>query len=375
MRIGNTMKIALLAGAILLLLGNAFIIYRNYDTEWRAYQKQYLAMAIEKTTDPQTREVLEQRSPVIEQLVVTGFGKQRVDRCMTCHAGIDDARFKDAPQPLRTHPKIPGNHPYRTFGCTTCHDGNGRGLATDDAHGATKFWMEPLLKGAYIESACAKCHGVTLAETPHLALGARLYFTKACYGCHKIEAVSDGKLGVELTRVGAKWPLAYLEESIVVPKANNFESIMPKMDLTPGEVKALVIYLKSLTGENLMNGPVERYNAIKTWRSVRPKDIPVTVEAGKQAFADKYCDACHTINGVGGKVGPDLSVVGLQRTKEWMVQHHLNPRSLVGGSVMPDFKYSASELEAIALYLSTLKALTVDNAVVYAVHDSATAAH
>jgi cbb3-type cytochrome oxidase cytochrome c subunit len=68
-------------------------------------------------------------------------------------------------------------------------------------------------------------------------------------------------------------------------------------------------------------------------------------------------------------------VVGLQRTKEWMVQHHLNPRSLVGGSVMPDFKYSASELEAIALYLSTLKALTVDNAVVYAVHDSATAAH
>ena len=375
MRIGNTMKIALLAGAALLLLGNAFIIYRNYDTEWRVYQKRYLAMAIEKTTDPQTREVLEQRSPVIEQLVVTGFGKTRVDRCMTCHAGIDDVRFKDAPQPLRTHPTIPGNHPYRTFGCTTCHDGNGRGLATDDAHGASQFWMEPLLKGADIESGCAKCHGYTLAETPHLILGAKLFFTKACYGCHKIEGVSDGKLGVELTRVGAKWPLAYLEESIVVPKANNFESIMPTMDLTREEVKALVIYLKSLTGENLMQGPVERYNAIKAWRAVRPKDVPVTVEAGKQAFADKYCDACHTINGVGGKIGPDLSVIGLQRTKEWMVQHHLNPRSLVGGSVMPDFKYAASELEAIALYLSTLKTLTVDNAVVYAVHDSSAVSH
>jgi hypothetical protein len=45
MRIGNSMKVALLVGAILLLIGNAFIIYRNYDTEWRVYQKQYLAMA------------------------------------------------------------------------------------------------------------------------------------------------------------------------------------------------------------------------------------------------------------------------------------------------------------------------------------------
>lgn len=372
MRIGTTMKIALLAGAVLLLLGNAFIIYRNYETEWRAYQKQYLAMAIEKTTDPQTKAVLEQRSPVIDQIVVTGFGKARVDRCMTCHAGIDDERFKDAPQPMRTHPRIPGNHPYRTFGCTTCHDGNGRGLATADAHGASKYWMEPLLKGDYIESGCAKCHGYTLTETPNLALGAKLFFTKACYGCHKVEGISDGKLGVELTRVGAKWPLAYLEESIVVPKANNFESIMPKMDVTPQELKALVIYLKSLTGENLMNGPVERYYALKAWRSTQPAEVPVTVESGKAVFEGRHCTACHTINGVGGKVGPDLSVIGLQRTQEWMIQHHLNPRSLVGGSVMPDFKYAKTELEAIALYLSTLKTLTVDNATVYAVHDTTT---
>ncbi|MBI5472768.1 MAG: cytochrome c [Ignavibacteriae bacterium] len=357
MHIGTKMKIALIVGAVFLLLGNGFIMYKNYQTEWRAYQEEYLKLVIQKTSDPVAKQVLEERSPRIEQIVTTGFGRERVDRCMTCHAGIDDVRFEDAPLPYRSHPRIPGDHPYRTFGCTTCHDGNGRGLATADAHGEDKYWMEPLLRGDYIESGCAKCHGYNLVETPKLRQGAELFFTKACYGCHKVEGMSDGKLGVELTRVGAKWPLSYLEESIVDPKANNFESMMPKMEVSPDEVKALTIFLKSLTGESLIKGPVERYYALKEWKAAKPAEVEVSVESGKQVFANKHCNACHTINGVGAKIAPDLSVYGLQRTKEWMIQHHINPRSLVGGSVMPDFKYSKTELEALATYLESLKLL------------------
>jgi cbb3-type cytochrome oxidase cytochrome c subunit len=366
MQIGLKMKIALIAGAMFLLLGNGFIIYKNYGTEWRRYQRQYLDMVIAKTSDPAAKKVIEERAPRIEQIVTTGFGRERVDRCITCHAGIDDERFVDAPQPFRTHPKIAGNHPYRTFGCTTCHDGNGRGLATADAHGEGKYWLEPLLRGNYIESGCAKCHGDTLAQTPKLRFGAALFYKKACYGCHKIEGMSDGKLGPELTRVGAKWDLAYLEESITVPKANSAESIMPTFPLSKDELQSLVIFLKSRTGENLVKGPVEQYNTLKEWRATVPAEVPVTVEAGREVFASKHCDACHSINGVGGKIGPDLSVYGLQRTKEWMIQHHINPRSLVGGSIMPDFKYSKSELAAMAEYLASLKKLEVDNAVVYA---------
>ena len=370
MHIGTKMKIALIVGAVFLLLGNGFIMYKNYQTEWRAYQEQYLKMVIEKTTDPVARQMLEERAPRIEQIVTTGFGRERVDRCMTCHAGIDDGRFTDAPQPFRSHPTIAGDHPYRTFGCTTCHDGNGRGLAKFDAHGEDKYWMEPLLRGDLIESGCAKCHGYNLAETPKLRQGAELFFMKACYGCHKVEGMSDGKLGVELTRVGAKWPLSYLEESIVDPKANNFESMMPRMEVSLDEIKALTIFLKSLTGESLIKGPVERYYALKEWKATKPAEVDVSVESGKQVFAGKHCNACHTINGVGAKIAPDLSVYGLQRTKEWMIQHHINPRSVVGGSVMPDFKYSKTELEALALYLESLKKLEVDNAAIYAITDT-----
>lgn len=366
MHIGFSMKLALVTGGIFLLLGNGFIIYKNYSTEWRYYQQQYLAMALEKTEEPQMKNILMNRTPRIEQLVITGFGKERVDRCITCHASIDDERFADSPQPFRSHPKIHGNHSYRTFGCTTCHAGNGRGLSVEDAHGKGKYWTEPLLNADYIETGCAKCHSAPyLTETPLLRKGIELFHTKACYGCHKIEGVSDGKLGTDLTRIGTKWPIKYLRESIVDPKANNFESLMPKMELTDEEVKALVIYMKSLTGENLMVGPVTQYQNLKQWKEKKPVEVPITVESGRKVFEDKACNACHTINGVGGKIGPDLSVYGLQRTKEWMIQHHLNPRSLVAGSVMPDFKYSQSELESLALYLSSLKKLTVDNAVVY----------
>ncbi len=367
MNVGTKIKLALVLGALFFLIGNAFIIYKNYQTEWRKYQVEYLKMAIEKSSDPQMKSILDKRSPRIEQVVVTGFGRERVDRCITCHIGVDDERFVDAPQPFTTHPKIPGNHAYRTYGCTTCHDGNGRGLSVEDAHGMKEHWMEPLLHGANIESGCAKCHpSPYLAETPKLRQGADLFHKKACYGCHKIEGVSTGKLGPELTKVGTKWPLPYLEESIVLPKANNIASIMPTLELTKDEITALVIYLKSLTGENLVLGPVTKFEAMKAWKEKQPEEVPVTVESGKLVFEEKACNACHTINGIGGKIGPDLSVYGLQRTEEWIIQHHINPRSLIGGSIMPDFKYSQTELQAIGLYLASLKELTVDNATIYA---------
>jgi sulfur oxidation c-type cytochrome SoxX len=367
MQISFSMKIALVLGVVLLLLGNGFIVYKNFDTEWRRYQKEYLAMVYEKTTDPGMKEIIAARSPRIEQLVVTGFGKDRVDRCITCHMGIDDARFADAPQPFRSHPKLPGDHPYRTFGCTTCHAGNGRGLSVVDGHGTGKYWTEPLLKGVEIEIGCAKCHpSPYLPETPVVRKGAALFHASACYGCHRIEGVSNGKLGPELTRVGAKWSIEYIRESIVLPKANTPLTIMPTFALSDDDVTALTVYLKSQTGENLVRGPVTQYDSLKVWKAVKPADVPLTAEAGETLFREMACNACHTINGSGGKIGPDLSVYGLQRTKQYMIQHHINPRSVIGGSIMPDFEYSNSELEAIALYLSSLRKLTVDNSLVYA---------
>jgi hypothetical protein len=54
----------------------------------------------------------------------------RVDRCTTCHLGIEWKGLENAPNPFRSHPaEILKSHPLNQFGCTVCH--GGQGFATD----------------------------------------------------------------------------------------------------------------------------------------------------------------------------------------------------------------------------------------------------
>src|SRR3989442_1364297 len=73
--------------------------------------------------------------PKIQQLVLEEFDRNnfgnpiaRVDRCLSCHAGINKAGFEDQPNPWKTHPRRElylGKHPPEKFGCTPCHGGQG----------------------------------------------------------------------------------------------------------------------------------------------------------------------------------------------------------------------------------------------------------
>ena len=60
----------------------------------------------------------------------------------------------------------------------------------------------PKLKGKeYMEANCAQCHtDADFAGTPHVNRGRQLFYAMNCYGCHKIEGMSEGTLGPELTR-------------------------------------------------------------------------------------------------------------------------------------------------------------------------------
>lgn len=367
MHVSRFWQIFLLVAAVVLLCGNALVLHKNYRNEWRSHQAQYLSMAAELTDDPAVRASIEARSPRIEQMIISAWGEQRIDRCTTCHAGIDDPNFSEAPLPYRTHSNIPGNHVFQNFGCTVCHDGNGRGLTAEDAHGEGEHWTMARLSGQYVQAACARCHAAPFPRRATLLReGAQLFISKGCYGCHRIDGVSNGKLGVELTEVGSKWRLDYLRESIEDPKANSLESIMPTMEVTESELEALVVYLKAQTGEALFGGPVGQHRSLAAWEETGPEEVTVSLATGRDLFQSMSCISCHTINGEGGKIGPDLSVYGLQRTAEWMKEHHINPRTLVGGSIMPDFEYSESQLDALALYLEALTTLEVDNASIYA---------
>jgi cytochrome c2 len=90
---------------------------------------------------------------------------QQVDRCHTCHMGVNNGLYTDANilEPFRTHPRrdeLLAAHPVERFGCTACHQGQGR--ATDELahsgwqlemhHGKERwhfagdhYWEDPLL--------------------------------------------------------------------------------------------------------------------------------------------------------------------------------------------------------------------------------------
>ncbi len=82
-----------------------------------------------------------------------------------------------------------------------------------------------------------------------IAAGMKVYEANGCGGCHAI----DGKGGMtapELTKIAAdsKHNIAWLEESIVNPKADHPDSTMPSYEesITGKDLKSLVAYLASL---------------------------------------------------------------------------------------------------------------------------------
>src|SRR5688572_8385426 len=63
------------------------------------------------------------------------------------------------------------------------------------------------------------------------------------------------------------------------------------------------------------------------------------VSAGQTVYNANGCANCHTINGQGGRQGPELTRTGATagHTAEWLVEHVKNPKAHNPGSRMPPF--------------------------------------
>jgi cbb3-type cytochrome oxidase cytochrome c subunit len=80
------------------------------------------------------------------------------------------------------------------------------------------------------------------------------------------------------------------------------------------------------------------------------------IEAGKKVFQREGCSACHTINGQGGTVGPDLTHVGSKKDKAWLKKQVDDPKAHFPNSIMPAFsKLSEKDLGNLVEYLNSLK--------------------
>lgn len=294
----------------------AAALQENVLEDWRQLRTQYRSELEARATDDVGRAALEQFDVYIAQSYLPSLGT--VDRCQTCHAGIEDPRMADAPQPFTAHPgRILEAHDPARFGCTVCHQGQGRATRVADAHGRVPHWETPLLPSWFLRTTCTRCHtedrlhgenglliqldgGTPSVGTTLLARGRTLSQELGCAGCHVTDG-KGGRLGPALGALGdraphgfdfshlptgARDPARWLEEHFLAPTVVSPGSRMPPVASRP-DALALTAYM------------LARREPIA---DILPRQVPVGgLQTGRELYVE-YCSACHGADGRGGNV-------------------------------------------------------------------------
>jgi cytochrome c2 len=93
------------------------------------------------------------------------------------------------------------------------------------------------------------------------------------------------------------------------------------------------------------------------------------INHGKKLIESKGCSACHVIDGVGGRIGPELTYEGDKHPEgydfsrlssnpslyAWQVAHLQDPKSMSADSIMPSFGFTSEDAHAVALVLMSWK--------------------
>ncbi len=311
----------------------------------------------------------------------------KVDRCITCHLGIDNPDYKDAPQPFTTHPRLElfvannSKHPMEEFGCTTCHGGRGRGTdfvtavhtpssKEQEEDWKKKYhwreyhlWEQPMYHKQYIEAGCLKCHsGETVIKgAEKLNLGLNLIERAGCFGCHTMEKYKDWpKTGPDLTHLASKAPKEWVYRWIESPQSFRHNTWMPEFfhqsnnsdhesqKRVEQEIHAMVAYLFKNSTEYKMDQPT----------------VNGDVQRGEELVSSIGCFACHTIqpektqekitrDKLKREQGPNLIGLGTKTSLNWLTSWLKDPNRYHPGTKMPNLRLSDQEAADIAVYLST----------------------
>lgn len=310
---------------------------KEYLSEWRRQQQEY-----NRFIEQQPRR-MKPASIGIKQTWVPQFG--RVDRCPSCHLGMEEAALGNAPQPFRTHPKIA--HDLEAFGCSICHEGQGPATTAEEAHGVAEFWERPMLPRPYVESSCGKCHlSDEVQDAPSLTAGRRLLKEAHCAGCHKIAGVPRTFVP-DLNGIGSKVNRAWLARWLKEPKAYWERTRMPNFLLSDEEAGILADYLVTFKDKGRI-GPLP-----EDLRAIAPERRDQLYDLGRTRLGEARCISCHAFNGKGGTTAPDLGRIGSKVSAEWLYSFLRDPRMFQPEVEMPRYGFSDEERLAVVIYMMT----------------------
>ncbi|MFQ5990273.1 MAG: c-type cytochrome [Candidatus Methylomirabilales bacterium] len=383
---------------------------REFDRRIREVQDRSKKITAKSRRLEERLEAIRTRPLEVKQIVLEGIDKNefdvfvlRVDRCETCHLGIDRAGFEKLPPKVKgfrfrtkvfeTHPNreaILGTHPVDRFGCSICHEGQGTALdyitlvdgrIPDIPHGFGKeyggdvhiLWDFPLLKGELVQASCRKCHKdqtefVTAIKRgqgddaqvewvnlgPVLTKGLAMFESLGCHGCHPAEGFNDlPKVGPELVRIANKVEPAWMIDWIQKPRSYLRYSRMPNFGLSKEHATAIAAYLLA---QSEPDPPVSGHF-----------DPNASPEKGKEVFERVGCQGCHSMRAVyeekkprfffklaSRDIAPDLSNIARKiKDPQWLFRWLKNPKAIRPTTRMPNLRLSDEEASALTAFLLT----------------------
>ncbi len=310
----------------------------------------------------------------------------KVDRCITCHTFIDRPGYENEPNPHRTHPNlelmvaVESKHPMKTFGCTSCHGGEGHRVNDFNAAAHTpqneeqkKQWTaqynwhephkipEPMYKLQYTEGQCLKCHqGVEYVPTAQkLNEGIQNMEKYGCYACHKIEGWEHKRMpGPGLEKIASKVSKEFFKNWVWSPKVFNKHAMMPSFFMQSNNSKPESVQ-KNIAEVNAMAEYIwEKSKAYSPFEKYENGNA----EKGKQLIKDVGCMGCHGVEGwdqesrkINAYAGPYLKGTGSKITNpDWLLSWLRKPNHYDEETIMPSLRLTKEEASHITAYLLSL---------------------
>ena len=321
-----------------------------------------------------------------------------VDRCTSCHLGIDNPDFSSAPQPYTTHPNLDlyitssSPHPMNNFGCTSCHAGRSRGTSfVSSSHTPNSpedkerweedydwkknhHWLTPMLPTKYTQASCFNCHSNTsdLAGAEKINLGLSLVDKAGCNGCHhNADWPSQAKSGPNLKKVNEKLSKDWVAKWVKNPQHFRYNTRMPAIfEQANQETPEVTAYnnaeIAGIT-EYLFNNKDKQSGS----NSRRYIGDPTN---GENLFNTVGCMGCHIsekdpsnspqINSYKNltKVqGPNLIGLGSKVSAEWLYGWLMNPLDYMPDTKMPNLRLEPQQAKDLTAYLLQDKNEVFDN--------------
>ncbi len=186
--------------------------------------------------------------------------------------------------------------------------------------------------------------------------GKKVWEKYNCNDCHTILGFG-GYYAPDMTkvyrRVGPEG-IAYIVRQPDVAFKNSWRK-MPKQKVSEEEIGNLVAFFKWVSEIDNNDWPPQD-STKRMAAAERRLAGGVGMSRGAALFKTKGCIGCHSIEGVGGDVGPELDGIGSEHDAAFFRKYIPNPQSVDPSSDMPpQSQLTQEEIDALADFLSNLK--------------------